>query len=134
MPARAARKSASKSASRAVVPTAAAKAVPGRPFTGRGDPRNGRGPAKGAPNAGRPPDEFKALCASLASGEETVAAVTSILANPQHPHFMAALKWASDRGYGQPAQPLTGANGDGPIAHRVEVAFVRPDARPAEAA
>ncbi len=37
------------------------------------DVRRGRGPKKGAPNAGRPPDEFKVLLAALASREETEA-------------------------------------------------------------
>jgi len=38
----------------------ASKSAPGVPFTGKGDPRSGRGPAKGAPNAGRPPDWLRA--------------------------------------------------------------------------
>lgn len=29
-------------------------------FTGKGDPRNGRGPKAGAPNAGRPKDQVRA--------------------------------------------------------------------------
>lgn len=39
----------------------------GRPgtFTGKADPRNGRGPQKGAPNAGRPPLAFAQECARL---------------------------------------------------------------------
>ena len=34
----------------------------GRPFTGASDPRRARGPAKGAPNAGRPPDAIRRIC------------------------------------------------------------------------
>ena len=57
----------------------------------------------GHPGAGgRPPDEFKALCRQLASDERTVAAVQAILDDHEHPHFMAALKWASEHGYGRP--------------------------------
>lgn len=37
------------------------KRVPGRPFQRGGDSRSGRGPKKGAPNAGRPPDAIRAL-------------------------------------------------------------------------
>lgn len=66
----------------------------------------GRGPRPGAPNAGRPPDEFKAMCAGMASREATRRAVDRILGNENHPHFMAALRWATDRGYGKPDQTL----------------------------
>ena len=46
-------------------PKSAPKTVKGRPFRkGERDPRAGRGPAKGAPNAGRPPDEIRALARS----------------------------------------------------------------------
>lgn len=39
----------------------AAKSASGRPFTGEGDPRNGKGPKPGAPNAGRPPSVVRQL-------------------------------------------------------------------------
>lgn len=70
------------------------------------DPRRGKGPAKGAPNAGRPPDKFKELCRELASGQKTIEAVEAILEDQDHAQFMAALKWASEHGYGRPSQPL----------------------------
>lgn len=76
--------------------------VRGRPFSKGHDVRRGHGPKRGAPNAGRPPDEFKALLAALASREETVRALETILADPNHPHFIQALKFAADRGYGHP--------------------------------
>lgn len=61
------------------------------------------GGVPGHPGAGgRPPDGFKALCRALASGERTVAEVQAILDDRDHPHFMAALKWASEHGYGRP--------------------------------
>lgn len=66
----------------------------------------GRGPEKGAPNAGRPPDKFKELCRELATGEKTVAQIRLILKSKKDPQFMAALRWASEHGYGKPAQPL----------------------------
>ena len=39
----------------------APKSAPGRPFARGTDPRRGRGPSKGAPNAGRPPNALRAL-------------------------------------------------------------------------
>lgn len=39
-----------------------ARATPPGAFTGADDPRRGRGPAKGAANAGRPPDVIRRLC------------------------------------------------------------------------
>ena len=81
-------------------------AVRGRPFQEGVDARRGRGPRKGAANAGRPPNEFKAQLAALASREETIRALAAILEDPNHPHFIQALKFAADRGYGRPTQPL----------------------------
>lgn len=69
-------------------------------------PGAGRGPAKGAPNAGRPPDEFKALCRELATAENTIKAVRAILKDKKHAQFIPALRWASEHGYGKPTQPL----------------------------
>jgi hypothetical protein len=71
----------------------------GVPFAKGGDPRQGRGPAPGAPNAGRPPDEFKAMLAGLASWDVTLGSIAAILADPSHPHFVKALEYVSDRGY-----------------------------------
>ncbi len=67
-----------------------------RPFQKGHDPRRGRGPRKGTPNAGRPPDEFKAQMAALASREETVRALEAILSDPEHTHFIQALKFAAE--------------------------------------
>lgn len=84
----------------------AKKSAPGRPFQPGTDQRRGNGPSKGAPNAGRPPDKFKELCRELASGQKTIEAVEAILEDQSHSQFMAALKWASEHGYGRPSQPL----------------------------
>jgi hypothetical protein len=43
----------------------AQKSVPGKPFQEGKDSRRGRGPQKGAPNAGRPTEEFKAWLEGL---------------------------------------------------------------------
>lgn len=80
--------------------------IRGRPFQLGPDHRRGRGPAKGAANAGRPPDEFKRLMASLASREQTIRALAHILENPSHPHFLGALKFVAERGYGLPLQTI----------------------------
>lgn len=102
----------------------ARKSATGRPFKKGGDARQGRGPKKGAPNAGRRPDDFKALCASLATREATLDAVTGILANPDHPQFMAALKWASENGYGRPAQAVHVSSPDGgAVQHEHSIMF-----------
>lgn len=55
---------------------------------------------------GRPPDAFRQLCRELASGEKTIESVIKILDNPDHPQFVAALRWATEHGYGKPAQTL----------------------------
>ena len=73
-------------------------------FTGADDPRRGRGPQPGAPNAGRPPDAFRELCRQLASGETTVGEIRAVLKDRTHPQFMAALKWATEHGYGKPTE------------------------------
>jgi hypothetical protein len=65
------------------------------------DPRRGRGPAPGAPNAGRPRDEWKAALAALASSDEVLAHVRRVLADPDHPQWMRALEYASERGFGK---------------------------------
>lgn len=79
---------------------------PGTFVGGAADPRAGRGPKKGAPNAGRPPDEFKALCRELATAANTIKAVREILKDQDHAQFLQALRWASEHGYGKPNQPL----------------------------
>lgn len=70
----------------------------------------------GNKGGGRKPDEFKQLCRALASGDMTVEQVGAILTNRDHPQFMAALKWATENGYGKPKESveLTGKDG-GPI-------------------
>jgi hypothetical protein len=67
----------------------------------------GRGPAKGAPNAGRPPDEWKAALRAMASRDEVMAHVESVLlAGPDHPFFDRALQYVTEHGYGRASQPL----------------------------
>lgn len=67
------------------------------------DPRRHPG---GAPGSGRKPDEFKEMCRRLASGEATAKRVMKILGDENHPQFMAALKWATEQGYGKATQSV----------------------------
>lgn len=65
---------------------AKSKPVPPAPFKPGDDPRRGRGPAKGAPNAGRPPNEWKQSLRGLADREAVLAHVDAALtAGPRRP-------------------------------------------------
>ena len=73
----------------------------------------GRGPMKGAPNAGRPPDEWKAKLRELASRENVLAHIQTVLdAGPDHPFFAKALEYVTEHGYGKATQHIeqTGAS------------------------
>ena len=85
----------------------ARKTAIGKPFIPH-DPRSGRGPRRGAPNAGRPTDAFKALCRRIVSRGARALVANGVMDNPEHPAFMSALKWASEHGYGKPTQEIVG--------------------------
>lgn len=78
--------------------------TPSRKSYRGGQLRTGNPGNKGG--TGRPPDAFKELCRELATGEKTVAQLRLILQSKKDPQFMQALRWASEHGYGKPAQPL----------------------------
>lgn len=60
--------------------------VPPAPFRPGPDARRGRGPRKGAPNAGRPPDQWKLALRALADREAVLAHVDrALLAGPVRP-------------------------------------------------
>ena len=87
----------------------------GRPLVGWAIDRSksGRGPAKGAPNAGRPPDEWKAKLRELASRENVLAHIQTVLdSGPEHPFFAKALEYVTEYGYGKATQHIeqTGSN------------------------
>lgn len=86
------------------------------------DPRRGRGPAPGAPNAGRPPNEFAARCreiadreqllemaAKIATGKEgeivTIGGTTNAMVSKPTDRI-AATKLILAYGHGQPVQPV----------------------------
>jgi len=62
----------------------------------------------GNAGGGRPPDEFKRRMAQCASRDETIAALEEILRDKDHPHFMRALEFCADRGYGKVVVELRG--------------------------
>lgn len=57
-------------------------------------------------SGGRPPDEFKRMCRELVTRDETWQAVQEILKDKGHPHYMSALKWAAEHGYGKPVETV----------------------------
>lgn len=71
------------------------------------NPRRGRGPAKGAPNAGRPPDQWKAHLRTLVDRAEVLAHIeASLQKGPGDEFFAKALDYATDHGYGRATQPI----------------------------
>jgi hypothetical protein len=86
----------------------------GRPLVGWAIDRSksGRGPAKGAPNAGRPPDAWKATLRELASRENVLAHIQTVLdAGPDHPFFAKALEYVTEYGYGKATQHIEQSGG-----------------------
>ena len=86
----------------------------GRPLVGWAIDRSksGRGPAKGAPNAGRPPDAWKATLRELASRENVLAHIQTVLdAGPDHPFFAKALEYVTEYGYGKATQHIEQTGG-----------------------
>ena len=73
-----------------------------------GNPGNSGG-KKG--RSGRKPDEFKALMRELASNEDTLKSIRSILKDADHSAFVAAWRQAAAYGYGQPAQKVEHSGG-----------------------
>jgi len=100
--------------------SAGVKKVGGRPFAVGADPRRGNGPAKGAPNAGRPRDEWKARLRAMASKDQVLDHVESALdMGPAHPFFEKALAYVTDHGYGRASQSLDVTTGGEPLTLRV---------------
>lgn len=79
------------------------------------DARRGKGPAPGAPNAGRPPNALLAACQAVVLGE--LPRLTTYVA--KHGPADVGYRWALDRllerGWGKPMQPLSGPEG-GPVS------------------
>lgn len=88
--------------------TAKKSAPRGRPFAKGSDPRQGRGPRKGAPNAGRPPIAYKGRMAALADRGALAAELEGVLDNPAHPHWLQAWKFVTEQAHGRAVQPIAG--------------------------
>lgn len=67
------------------------------------------GGVPGNRGGGRHPDEFRSRMAECASRDETIEALEEILRDRDHPHFMRALEFCADRGYGKIALELNSA-------------------------
>ena len=96
----------------------ARKSARGDPFRRGADPRRGRGPDRGAPNAGRPPDEWKAQLRGLVGRADVLAHVEAVLAagpGHDHPEFWRALDYATDHGYGRATQAVDLTAKTGPM-------------------
>ena len=85
--------------------TKSAQKSPGKPFAKGGDPRQGRGPKPGT--GGRPPDEFRDLMRSLVNRQEAIKYLRACIDGEYGPKFhVAAMQYATDRGYGKAQQHL----------------------------
>lgn len=82
------------------------KRMPAKPFTGKGDPRNGRGPAKGAPNAGRPPNWWYAQMQEIRDRFLQAAVAQGVADDPDHPAWANVGKWAHEQLEGKAAQKV----------------------------
>jgi hypothetical protein len=76
-------------------------------FQKGGDPRRGRGPAKGAPNAGRPKDEFKQRMAEKRDRESVQAFLDECLEGKHGPDMhLKALRFVTEYSAGKPSQAV----------------------------
>lgn len=90
------------------------KTVPGKPFTGKDDPRNGKGPAPGSPNAGRPTLELAAMCREIGLQHVIPRIVAYLASTANHNPDSQGFRWAADtlldRGWGRALQQVTLGN------------------------
>ena len=75
-------------------------------------PGPGRGPAKGAPNAGRPHDAFKAEMQRILMLPAVLARIERLATKPgtKADLFLRVLQFAADRSWGKPTQPIDDLN------------------------
>ena len=55
---------------------------------------------------GRPPDAFRARMRELATYADQQGHIESVLSDPDHAQWMAALRHVTEHGYGKPAQSV----------------------------
>lgn len=107
------KKSDRKSGARARRRAAPARAAKPWLFQPGPDPRRGRGPKKGAPNAGRPRNEFKQEMRALASDEAVLTRLRQLLWQCTDPTtFIRALAFTTEHGYGKATQPIAAVRDD----------------------
>jgi hypothetical protein len=105
----------------------AKKSARGVPFQSGDDPRRGRGPARGAPNAGRPPDEWRAALRALASRDDVLQHLDAVLrAGPGHPWFSKALDYATEHGFGKASAAQPTGPDEAPLPISIQVQLIDP--------
>jgi hypothetical protein len=70
--------------------------------------KRGPGGVTGAPNAGRPREQWKAWLRGLVDSPATREAVLRVLGDPDHPQFARVLAWADERAFGREQQVVAG--------------------------
>ena len=107
------------------------KSATGKPFT-PDDPRRGRGPAKGTPGAGRPPNAFREFMATLRESSDFRTAIESAALDPESRAFGHVLKLVSSYDEDGPDRRVTVES----IQHRLreQVRIIRDVLPPAQSA
>lgn len=70
------------------------------------DARRGRGPAKGAPNAGRPPNEWNAVIERLGDRWLVALEASAVVDDAEHPLFEKVGKWLVEQVRGKAKQQM----------------------------
>ena len=55
---------------------------------------------------GKKPDEWKAMCAELASNDEMLAQAKEVLKDKAHGAWLGAWKFVAEQGYGKPKESI----------------------------
>ena len=77
-----------------------------KPFVPGPDKRRGNGPKKGAPNAGRPPNAWKARMEALRDRWLIATEASSVVDDTEHPLFVPLGKFLHEAVAGKPAQSV----------------------------
>lgn len=70
------------------------------------DPRRGKGPAKGAPNAGRPPNEWNRRMEELGDRWLVALEAGEVVDDPDHPQFANIGRWLIEQLRGKAKQQV----------------------------
>jgi hypothetical protein len=101
------------------------------PFRPGPDVRRGRGPRKGAPNAGRPPDAWRDALRALASRDAVLAHLDAVLTRgTADPMFFKALDYATEHGYGRASAAQPTGPVDAPLPISIQVQLIDPPTEP----